>query len=103
MSTEVLSRAALTDMLGASLTQDRVRAIFCRGEEAVVFALLTLAGELAATRSAMPAPTTRLGMIPAYQKPPAKKSPQAAQCAERTSGSARQSVELVRDIPFVAR
>lgn len=101
MSTEALSRAALTNMLGASLTEDRARAIFCQGEEAV--ALLTLAGELAATQSAMPAPTTRSGMIPTYQKPPAKKSPQAAQCAERTSGSARRSVEIVRDFPFVAR
>jgi hypothetical protein len=103
MGTEALSRAALTDMLGASLTEDRARAIFCEGEKAVVFALLTLAGELAATQSAMPAPTTRSGMIPAYQKPPAKKSPQTAQCAERASGSARRSIKLVRDFPFVAR
>jgi hypothetical protein len=103
MSTEALSHAALTNMLGASLTEDRARAIYGQGEEAVVFALLTLAGELAATQSAIPAPTTRSGMIPAYQKPPAKKSPQAAQCVERTSGSARQSVELVRNFPFVAR
>jgi hypothetical protein len=103
MSTEALSRAALTDRLGASLTENRTRAIFCQGEEAVAFALLTLAGKLAATQSAMPAPTTRSGMIPADQQPPAKKSPQAAQCAERTSGSAKRSIEFVRDFPFVAR
>jgi hypothetical protein len=103
MSTEALSRAALTNMLGASLTEDRARAIFCQGEEAVVFALLTLVGELAATQSATLAPTTRSGMIPAYQKPPAKKSSPAAHCAERTSGSARRSIELVRDVLFVAR
>jgi hypothetical protein len=103
MSTEALSHAALTDMFGASLTEDRARAIFCQGEEAVVFALLALAGEPAATQSAMPAPTTRLGMIHAYQKPPAKKSLQAAQCAERTSGSAKRSGEIVCVFPFAAR
>jgi hypothetical protein len=103
MSTEALSHAALTNMFGASLTEDRARAIFFQREEAVAFALQTLAGELAATQSAMLALMTRSGMIPAYQKPPAKKSSQAAQCAERTSGPAKGSVEIVRDFPFVAR
>ena len=32
-----------------------------------------------------------------------KKSPQATQCEERTSGSAKRSGELVRVFPFVAR
>jgi hypothetical protein len=103
MSTEVLSRAALTDMLGASLTENRAQAIFFQGEETVVFALLTLAGELAAMQSGMPAPMTRSGMISAYQQLPVKKSPQATQCAERTSGSAKRSGELVRVFSFVAR
>ena len=73
MSTEALSRAALTDMLGASLTDEQARVIFCQGKEAVVFALLTLAGKLAALQATTPAPTTPSGMIPAYQKPPAPK------------------------------
>lgn len=102
MSTEALSRAALTDRLGASLTEDQVRAIFRQGEEVVVIVPLTLAGKLAAAQSAMPAPTTRSGMIPASQQPPAKKSPQTAKCAERTSGSARRSLAFLRGFPFVA-
>ena len=73
MSTEALSRAALTDMLGASLTEEQARVIFRQGKEAVVFALLTLAGKLAALQATTLAPTTPSGMIPAYQKPPAPK------------------------------
>ena len=72
MSTEVLDRAALTEILGASLTEEQAREIFRQGEEAVVFSLLTLARKLAALQPTKPAPTTPSGMIPAYQKPPAQ-------------------------------
>jgi transposase len=71
MSTEVLDRAALTEVVGPSLTEEQAREIFQQGEEAVVFSLLTLARKLAALQPTKPTPTTPSGMIPAYQKPPA--------------------------------
>ena len=54
--------------LGPSLTPEQAREIYRQGEEAVVFALLTLA-----RHSAQPAhltsPSTPSAMVPAYQKP----------------------------------
>jgi len=72
VSTEVFDRAPLTEMLGASLTEEQAREIFRQGEETVVFALLTLARKLGELQPTKPAPTTPSGMIPAYQKPPAR-------------------------------
>jgi hypothetical protein len=61
--------------LGPALTEEQAREIFRQGEEAVVFALLRLAAQLA-ERSiatiAAPTPTTPSAMIPAFLKPPAK-------------------------------
>ena len=47
-------------------------AIFDQGKEAVVFALLQLAKELAESKSP-DNPATPSGMIPVYKKPPSKK------------------------------
>src|SRR5512145_3395288 len=57
-------------MLGPQLTAEQARTIFRQGEEAVVFALLTLAKMAAPTSG--PSPTTPSGMTPVYQKPAAK-------------------------------
>jgi len=54
-------------VLGPLLTEEQARQIYQQGEEAVVFALLTLAQQ-AATPSA-PAPSTPSAMVPPYQKP----------------------------------
>jgi transposase len=64
----------------AGIDAAQAKAIFLQGEEAVVFALLDLAKQLAEARSPSVNPATPSGMIPTYQKPPAKgrkKSPGA--------------------------
>ncbi len=62
--------------LGASLTEEEARAICAQGEEAIVFALLTMAQMLAqqqaqAAATSHQTPSTPSGMKPIYQKPPA--------------------------------
>jgi transposase len=71
MSRDAAGQAAQAEILGASLTEEQARDIYRQGEEAVVFALLTLARKLAALHPARPPPTAPSGMIPPYQKPPA--------------------------------
>jgi len=61
--------------LGATLTEEQARRIFSQGEEAVVFALLQLAKQLAKQKAASAAgshqtPSTPSGMKPPYSKPP---------------------------------
>jgi transposase len=63
--------------LGATLTEEQARQIFSQGEEAVVFALLQLAKQLAEQKAASAAdshqtPSTPSGMKPPYTKPPPK-------------------------------
>jgi len=56
--------------LGGALTESQARAIFRQGEEAVVFALLTLAGQIESPPDpAAPSPSTPSGMLPVYTKP----------------------------------
>ena len=67
--------ATLEMTLGPLLTEDQAREIDAQGEEAVIFALLTLAKQLAqqsatAAGSSHQTPATPSGMKPAYQKPP---------------------------------
>ena len=67
--------ATLEMTLGPLLTEDQAREIYAQGEEAVIFALLTLAKQLAqqsatAAGSSHQTPATPSGMKPAYQKPP---------------------------------
>ena len=60
--------------LGPQLTAEQAAAIFARGKEAVIFALLELAKQLGEAQqgSARISPSTPSGMVPVYQKPPAK-------------------------------
>jgi transposase len=73
MSRDAAGQAAQTEILGASLTEEQARDIYRQGEEAVVFALLSLARKVAELQPTKPAPTTPSGMIPPYQKPPASR------------------------------
>jgi transposase len=62
--------------LGPALTEEQAREIYAQGEEAVVFALLQLAQQLAALATVSAAtshntPATPSGMKPPYAKPPA--------------------------------
>jgi transposase len=63
--------SATTAALGPALTEQQAREIYRQGEEAVVFALLTLAHRVAEPDAATPAtvtPTTPSAMIPPYLK-----------------------------------
>jgi transposase len=62
---------AVAQALGPTLTAEQAEAIYAQGKEAVIFALLELAKQLAdqQSRRAVPAPSTPSGMIPPYQKP----------------------------------
>lgn len=63
-----------TEALGGGLTEQQARAIYRQGEEAVVFALLQLAGRLGESQGsvAAPAPHTPSAMVPVYAKPTIK-------------------------------
>src|SRR5512147_1075307 len=73
--TETLDTASLEALLGPQLTVEQATLIFQQGQEAVVFALLNLAKQLAEKQSAVPAgtdPSAPSGQTPPYAKPTAK-------------------------------
>jgi transposase len=73
--TDTLDTTSLQALLGPQLTAEQAALIFQQGQEAVVFALLTLAKQLAEKppcASATPDPSTPSGQTPAYQKPTGK-------------------------------
>jgi transposase len=71
--TDTLLVPSLDAMLGPTLTEEQARTIFLQGEEATIFALLTLAKMVPSKPSTSPAPSTPSGMTPVYQKPASKK------------------------------
>ena len=71
---ETLDTASLQALLGPQLTAEQASLIFQQGQEAVVFALLTLAKQLAERQAAAAAqdPAAPSGQTPPYAKPAAK-------------------------------
>jgi len=73
--TDTLDTASLRARLGPQLTAEQALLIFRQGREAVVFALLTLAKQLAEKQVApanAPDPSTPSGQTPPYAKPTSK-------------------------------
>ena len=73
--TDTLDTASLRALLGPQLTAEQAALIFQQGREAVVFALLTLAKQLAETPAVAPTtsdPSAPSGQTPPYAKPTAK-------------------------------
>jgi transposase len=73
--TDTLDTAGLQSLLGPQLTAEQATRIFQQGQEAVVFALLTLAqqlGERQITPLTTADPSTPSGQTPPYAKPTAK-------------------------------
>src|SRR5262249_32567392 len=72
--TDTLDAASLQALLGPQLTAEHALLIFQQGQEAVVFALLSLAKQLAEKQAATmtPGPSTPSGQRPTYTKPTAK-------------------------------
>src|SRR3954454_13027278 len=73
-TTDTFDTASLRAILGPQLTAGQAMLIFQQGQEAVVFALLSLAKQLAEKQAAtMTAdPSAPSGQTPPYQKPAAK-------------------------------
>ena len=73
--TETLDTASLQALLGPRLTEEQARLIYEQGADAVVFALLSLAKQLAekqAVVSTTPDPAAPSGQTPPYVKPTTK-------------------------------
>ena len=73
--TDNLDTAVLQALLGPQLTAEQAALIFQQGQEAVVFALLALAKQLAEKQglpSAAPDPSAPSGQTPPYAKPTSK-------------------------------
>src|SRR5512142_2424997 len=70
-STETLDTASLQALLGPQLTEEQARLIYEQGPDAVVFALLSLAKQLAEKRpvTTTPDPSAPSGQTPPYVKP----------------------------------
>ncbi len=72
---DTLDAASWQARLGPQLTAEQAALIFQQGQEAVVFALLTLAKQLAEKQGAVATaadPSTPSGQTPPYAKPTAK-------------------------------
>jgi transposase len=72
---DILDPASLEALLGPQLTEEQARLIYAQGADAVVFALLSLAKQLAEKQpsaSATPDPSAPSGQTPPYIKPAAK-------------------------------
>jgi transposase len=75
MGTDTLDVASLLTVLGPQLTAEQATLIFQQGQEAVVFAPLTLAKQLAEKQNPSPVgtdPSTPSGQTPPYAKPAVK-------------------------------
>src|SRR5437899_3001213 len=73
--TDTLDTASLLALLGPQLTAEQATLSFQQGQDAVVFALLSLAKPLAETKSGSPTgtdPSAPSGQTPPYTKPTAK-------------------------------
>ena len=73
-TSDTLDSASLRAMLGPQLTADQARLIFQQGQEAVVFALLAFAKQLAEKQvvATSPDPSAPSGQTPPYAKPTAR-------------------------------
>ncbi len=72
-----------------SITAEQAEQIYLQGKEAVVFALLELAKQVAEARSPAINPATPSGMVPTYLKLPSKKRKQKAGAKPGHPGSRR--------------
>ena len=93
------TRSTLDVLRRGELTESQARSLFRQGEEAVVFALLELTKQLAEAQgknSPSATPSTPSGMIPVYEKPPAKRRGKKRPGAKRGHcGSRRQPPERI--------
>ena len=77
------------------LDAEQAAAIYAQGKDAVIFALLTMAKQLAEARSPGIHPSTPSGMVPVYQKPPAKCRKKKPGAKAKHAGSRRAKPERI--------
>lgn len=83
---------------GLPLTEEQAKAIFAKGEAAVVYALLELTKRLAeaeAKQNPSTTPSTPSGMVPVYEKPPAKGRKKRPGGQRGHAGTRRQKPERI--------
>src|SRR6266853_1612994 len=88
---ETLDTASLQALLGPDLTAEQAALIFQQGQEAVVFALLSLAKQLTEkqTIAAKPDPSAPSGQTPPYIKAAGKRRAKAKGATPGHPGSRR--------------
>jgi transposase len=87
-------------LLGPNLTAEEARAIYARGEEAVVFALLELAVQLRRSQgqcASVSSPATPSGMKPVHQKPNTTRRRKKPGRKAGHEGSRRPKPEVVHE------
>jgi transposase len=98
--TDAPDQTALEAMLGPHLTADQAALIFEQGQEAVVFALLCLAKQLAQKSAVVPTapdPSAPSGQIPPYAKPALNRRNKAKGARPGHPGHRRRAPSPVND------
>ena len=90
-----LDNSTLEALGSGSLSEDQALEIYHRGSEAVVFALLELAKQLSEARGPQTTPSTPSGMVPVYEKPPAKSRQKRPGAKKGHPGSRRRPPERI--------
>jgi hypothetical protein len=92
---EALDKATREALGAGSLSEKQALKIYRQGPEAVVFALLELAKQLAEARGPRITPSTPSGMVPVYEKPPAKWRKKSPGAKPGHPGSRRSAPERI--------
>jgi transposase len=92
---EALDKATREALGTGSLSEKQALKIYRQGPEAVVFALLELTKQLAEARGPRITPSTPSGMVPVYEKPPAKRRKKSPGAKPGHPGSRRPVPERI--------
>ncbi len=92
---ELLDKATRDALDIGSLSEEQALEIYHQGPEAVIFALLELTKQLAEVRGPQTTPSTPSGMIPVYEKPPAKPRKKQPGAKKGHTGSRRAAPERI--------
>ncbi len=99
VDTQLISEKTVQALRAAELSRHQAEAIYARGKEAVVFALLELTKELAESRAksndCSVTPSTPSGMVPIYQKPAQRKRGKKPGAKHGHPGSRRPPPERI--------
>jgi transposase len=92
---ELLNKPTRAALGTGSLSEQQALEIYHQGPEAVVFALLEQAKQLAEARGPQTTPSTPSGMVPVYEKPPAKSRKKRPGAKKGHTGSRRRAPERI--------